>query len=140
VFALLSTISFHDIIKYAWFAYSNMTCANSGAGAAYPSGVPECTLGCLWASCCSMSNFLCNFLLFVVGLFVIFYIALVLSVVLKFMASDYPFGIFNLFYRNYHSLLFKNIKYKKRVMMSWYQHNYFLYMLYIFMWFSKNQF
>ena len=117
-FALLSIISFHDIIKYGWFAYSNMMCVNSGEGAAYPSGVPEVTLGCLWASCCSMSNFLCNFLLFVVGLFVIFYIALVLSVVLKFMASDYPFGIFNLFYRNYHSLLFKNIKYKKRVMMS----------------------
>ena len=118
VFALLSTISFHDIIKYAWFAYSNMTCANSGAGAAYPSGVPECTLGCVWASCCSISNILCNFLLFVVGLFVIFYIALVLSVVLKFMASDYPFGIFNLFYRNYHSPLFTNIKYKKKVTMS----------------------
>jgi hypothetical protein len=66
--------------------------------------------GCLWASCCSMSNFLCNFLLFVVGLFVIFYIALVLSVVLKFMASHYLFGIFNLFYRNYHSPLFLDIR------------------------------
>ena len=80
-------------------------------------------------------------LLFVVDFFVNFYIAIVLFVVLKFKASDYPSVIFNLFYRNYHSLSFKNIKYKKRVTMSWYKHKYFLYMLYIIcMSFSKNQF
>jgi len=62
--------------------------------------------------------FCCSLLI----VFANFYISIVLSVVLKFKASDYPSVIFNLFYRNYHSLLFKNIKYKKKVTMSRYKH------------------
>jgi hypothetical protein len=60
--------------------------ASSGAGTAYPSGGPEFTPSFWWGSC---FNFMCNFY---GSLFVLF--AIVLSVLLRFMDSDYPFKLF----------------------------------------------
>jgi len=54
---------------------------------AYPSGAPEFTPGFKWLSSC--------YLKFSRSLFVLFLLAIVLSV-LRFTASDYPFGIFKL--------------------------------------------
>ena len=53
----------------------------------------------LWGSCCLIFSFLCSVLYFIVCPFVVFLVAIVLSV-LRFMASDYPFGIFKFF--SYH--------------------------------------
>ena len=46
-----------------------------------------------WDSCCSILNFLCSVLYIVVCPFVLFLLATVLSVLLRFTDSDYPFVI-----------------------------------------------
>ena len=51
----------------------------------------------LWGSCRSIFGYLCNVLLIVVFLFVLFILAIVLSVLLRVTTSDYPFYIFKLF-------------------------------------------
>jgi len=40
----------------------NTTCATSGAGTAYPPGVPEFTPCFLWGSCCTLFSFQCSVL------------------------------------------------------------------------------
>ena len=72
------------------------TCVTSGAGIAYLSGAPEFTPAFYWGSCCSIFSFMCSVLQIVVCHFVLFLLAIVLSV-LRFTDSDYPFGIFKLF-------------------------------------------
>jgi len=52
--------------------------------------------GFQWGSCCSILSFLCNVLYIVVCPFVLFLLAIVLSV-LRFTDSNYSFGIFKLF-------------------------------------------
>ena len=71
--------------------------ATSGAGTAYPSGVPEFTPRFQWVSCYSIFSFMCNVLQIVVCPVVLFLLTIVLSVLLRFTDSDYPFGIFKLF-------------------------------------------
>ena len=73
---------------------SNTTGATSGTGTAYPSGAPEFTPNFQWGSCYSIFCFMCNVLQIVVCAFVLFLFGenIVLSV-LRFMDSDYPFGI-----------------------------------------------
>ena len=75
----------------------NMTGATSGAGTAHPSGAPEFTPGFQWGSCYSIQFYL--YVLFIVVCpFVLFLLAIVLSVLLQYTVSDYPFGIFKLFF------------------------------------------
>ena len=71
--------------------------ATSGAGTSYTSGAPEFTPGFLWGSCYSILNFYVYVLEIVVCPFVLFRLAIVLSVLLQYTDSDYPFGIFKLF-------------------------------------------
>ena len=74
------------------------TGATCGAGTAYPSGTLEFTPGIQWDSCYSIFSFIC---MFSRSMFVLFLLAIVLSVLLRFTDSDYPFGIFKLFLINY---------------------------------------
>ena len=72
----------------------NTTGATSGAGTAYPSGAPECTPRFQRGSCYSIFSFRC---MFCRPLFVLFLVAIVLSVLLRYTDSDCPFCIFKLF-------------------------------------------
>ena len=72
----------------------NTTDVTSGAGPAYPSGAPEFATVFSWGSCCSIFSFIC---MFCRSLFVLFLLAIVLSVLLRYTDSDYSFGIFKLF-------------------------------------------
>ena len=76
---------------------TNTTIVTSGAGTAYPSGAPEFTSGFQWGLCYSIFSFMC---MFCRSLFVLFLLATVLSVLLRFRDSDQSFGIFihNRFY------------------------------------------
>jgi hypothetical protein len=71
-----------------------MTGASSGAGTAYPSEALEFT-PVFSEVRATRSLVLCG--MFCRSLFVLFLFAIVLSVLLLFMGSDYPFGIFSLF-------------------------------------------
>ena len=64
----------------------------SGAGICYPSGAPEFTPGFQWGSCYSIFSFICMFCRFV-----LFPLAIVLFVLLRYTDFDCPFGIFKLF-------------------------------------------
>ena len=66
----------------------------SGAGASYPSGTPEFIPGFQWGSCYSILSFMCTFCR---SLFVLFLLAIVLSILLWYTDFDYPLGIFKLF-------------------------------------------
>ena len=92
-----------------------MTGAASGAGTVYPSGAPEFIPGFLWDSCYSNFSFICMFCRSLLVLLYFFFwplcclfffdiqilitslwylLAIVLSVLLRYTDSDYPFGIF----------------------------------------------
>jgi hypothetical protein len=60
-----------------------------------PSGAPEFTPGFSWGSCYAIFGVMC---MFCSSLFVLFLLAIVLSVLLWFTDSNYLFGIFKLFY------------------------------------------
>ena len=60
-------------------------------------GAPEFVPGFQCGSCCSIFSFLCDVLQVVVSPFVRFLLSIILSVLLRFTLSDYPFGIFKLF-------------------------------------------
>ena len=75
---------------------SNTTGVTCGAGTSYPCGSYEFTLGFQQGSCCSMLSLLGSVLQIVVCHFVLFIGAIVVFVLLRFTASDYPFGIFRL--------------------------------------------
>jgi len=83
----------------------NMTGATSKAGTAYPSGAPEFTPGFKGGSCYSIFSFMC---MFCRSLFVLFLLAIVLSVLLRYADSDYPFGIFKLFLSSVNTIFFKS--------------------------------
>jgi hypothetical protein len=65
--------------------------ATSGAGTAYPSGARGFIPGFYWGSCYSIFSFMCT-------LFVLlsFFFTIRFSVLLRYMDSDFPFGIFKL--------------------------------------------
>ena len=75
---------------------SNLTGVTCGAGTASPSGAPAFNPAFSLGSCWSIFGYLCNVLLIVVCPFVLFLLAIVLSV-LWVTASDYPFHVFKLF-------------------------------------------
>ena len=77
-----------------------MTGVTSGAGTAYPSEAHEFTLGFRWGSCYSLFSFMCMFCRSLFVLLGFFLLAIVMSVLLLFTYSDYPFGIFKLFLMN----------------------------------------
>ena len=82
--------------------------ATSGAGTAYPSGAFDFTLvfcGVRVTRSLVFSAIFCR------SLFVLFLLAIALSV-LRFADSDYPFGIFKLFYTE--STAKKNIRKKSK--------------------------
>jgi hypothetical protein len=78
--------------------YINTTGVTNGTGTAYPSGAPEFIPGFSGVRV-TQSLVLCT-CIFCRSLFVLlsfFFLAIVLSVLLRFTDSDYPFGIFKLF-------------------------------------------
>ena len=84
------------------FNYSNRTDVTSGTGSAYPSETPQFTPVLKWCSCCSIFIFLCSAL----NIIVLF----LLPALLRFMASDYPFGDFKFFcIRSIVHTIFKNL-------------------------------
>ena len=87
-FSVLSSMTYHRVCNQI-----NATGATSGVETAYPSGTPVFTPSFQWGSCCSIFSFMC---MFCRSLFVLFLLAIVLSVFLRFTDSDYPFGILDL--------------------------------------------
>ena len=79
----------------------------SGAGTAYPLRAPEFTPGFQWVSCYLIFIFYMYVLLIIVCPFVLFFLAIVLSV-LRYTDSDFPFGTFKLFLHLFHSLSSRN--------------------------------
>ena len=73
--------------------YCYTTAATSGAGTDYPSGTPPSLVGFVFLDL----QFYVYVLQIVVCPFVLFLLAIVLSVLLRYTDSDYPFGIFKLF-------------------------------------------
>ena len=71
----------------------------SGTRTAYPFGAPELTPGFYWGLCYSIFSFLCSVLQIIVGHFVLCLLAIVLSVIFRFMASGNTFDIFKLFFQ-----------------------------------------
>ena len=71
---------------------SNTTGTTSDAGTTYPFGAHAFKSGFVWGLCYSIYSLLCNALLIIVSLLSLF---IVLSV-LRYTASDSPFGIFKL--------------------------------------------
>jgi len=68
--------------------------ATSGAGTAYLSWAPELIPAFCWGSWYSIFSIMCMFCRW---MFVLFLLTIVLSVLLQYRDSDYPFGIFKLF-------------------------------------------
>ena len=89
---LSSLMTYHRVCNQR-----NTTGATSETGTAYPSRAPTFTRGFQWGSPYSICSFLCSVLQIAVCPFVLFLLAIVLSVPLRFTDSDYPFGIFTLF-------------------------------------------
>ena len=88
---------------------SNTTMLTCGAGIAIPSGAPEFIPTFQWSLCCLIVNFLCNALWIVVRSFVLFLLAMVLSV-LRFVTFNYPFDIFKIFLKGLCTLHNKTVK------------------------------
>ena len=70
------------------------TNVTSWTGTAFPSGAPTFTSG-LWGSCREILSLLCNVLWIIVCPFVLFRLAIALSVFIRFTASHYPLVCFN---------------------------------------------
>ena len=79
----------------------NTTGTTSGAGTANPSGAPEFTPGFQWGFVLLDLYFYVYVLQIVVCPFVLFLLAIVLSVLLRYTDSDYLFGIFKLFFLHF---------------------------------------
>ena len=83
-------------ILNSWKNFSLHQRFTSGVGIAYPSGAPAFISDFKWGSCYSIFSFMC---IFCRSLFVLFLLTIVLSVLLRVMDSDYPFGILKLFFQ-----------------------------------------
>jgi hypothetical protein len=94
---VLSTIKAQTRLLFRVGDKSNTTGATCVAGTAYLTGAPDLTSGSQLGWCCSTFCFLCNVMKIVVCPFVPFLLVIVLSILLLFTASDYPFGIFKHF-------------------------------------------
>ena len=111
---------------------SNKTCVTSETGTAYHSGAPEFIRGFWWGLCCSIFRFL-----YLCVSFCPFLLAIVLSIILRFTASDYPFSILKLLYIKFKRLF--NGKVKQKVIPNKLQY-YFRgnYLCFGFSWTSLN--
>ena len=69
----------------------------SGARTADPSGAPELIPGCYQGSCNSIFSSICMLCRSLFVLLYLFLLAIVLSVLLRYADSDYPYGVFKLF-------------------------------------------
>ena len=92
-----------------------MAGVTSGAGTAYPSGAPEFT-PIFSGVCVTRSLYFMYVLYIIVCPFVIFLLAIVLSVLLRYKDSDYPFtDYYTASYKKYQlHLLKKSFKFPKR--------------------------
>ena len=86
---------------YIWI-YSNKTSATYRAGSAYPSGALEFIHGFKWVSFFLIFSFLCNVLWIIVCPFVLFLLAILMSV-LQFTASNCPFWYLQTFLKQIRS-------------------------------------
>ena len=87
------TQSFNFTFRYL----DDVICATCGADTAYPCGAPEFTNCIYWGSCYSIFSFMCVFCRSLFVLLSFFLLTIVLSVLLRYTYSDYPFGSFKLF-------------------------------------------
>ena len=76
--------------------YGNTMGATCRAGAAFPYGTPEFTPGFYWGLFCPIISFLYSVCRSLFAVLFFFFFTIVLSVLLRFTISDYPFGIFKL--------------------------------------------
>ena len=81
---LSSFMTYHQVCNQ-----SNTTGSTSGTGTAYNSRVPQFTPGFEQSQCCSIFSFLGGGLQIIVCTFVLFLLAIVLSVLLRFTDSDH---------------------------------------------------
>jgi hypothetical protein len=89
-----------SVFPLSWFITGFVSRATCRPGTVYHSEAPEFTRVVYWGSCCSIFNFLCNVVQIIFCPFVLFLLAIVLSVLLQITASDYPFAIFKHFLVN----------------------------------------
>jgi len=76
------------------------------------------TLFLAWVSCCSIFSFLCSFLYIIVCHFVLFLLAIALSLLLRF-TFDYPLGILNFCLRLTLTLAYQIIERNFRNVIIW---------------------
>ena len=87
-FFLLGTTLISSLMTYHRVCNKSSTTGIAhGTGTAYPSWAPEFTSGFEWSSCYSIFSFMC---IFWRSLSVLFLLAIVSSVLLRFTHSDYP--------------------------------------------------
>ena len=98
---------------------SNTAGVTSGAGTEGPSGAAE-FICVLWGSCCSCRT------LFVLLSCYFWPFRKVLSVLLRFTASDFPLGIFTLFLKKLMNFNQSEFKYKQKLII-----HHFLFFLYV---------
>ena len=67
---------------------NQLSCVTSGAGTVYPSEAHEFTTGIQWASCYSIFSFICKFFQIFVCPFVLFLLAILLSVFPRYTDSE----------------------------------------------------
>ena len=91
-------VIFSFITQHRVCNQSNTTSPTSGSGTAYPSGAPVFIPSFRWGSCYSIFSFMCSVYQIVVCPFFRFLLDIVLAVPLRFTDSDFPFGIFKLFF------------------------------------------
>ena len=77
----------------------------------YPSGAQDFTPGCKWVSCYSIFSFKCMFCISFFYPFVLFLLAILLSVLLRYTDSGYPFDIFKLVFVLLIMLMFWKFKF-----------------------------
>ena len=81
-------MTYHQVCNWG-----NKTGTTRGAETTHPSGthgfIPDFLVGIFSFMCSVLYTFVCPF--------VLFHLAIVLSVLLRFAVSDYPFGVFKLF-------------------------------------------
>jgi hypothetical protein len=109
---LCSVCRNHNLIIFSFMTHHrifnkcNTTGATNWAGTAYPFGVHEFILVFSGARVIQPLVF---YVVFCISSFVLFLLAIVLPVLLRLMASDYPFGIFKLFHVKSQTIPFEPI-------------------------------
>ena len=100
---LSSSMTYHRVCNW-----SNTTGATNGAGTAYPSGAPEFTHGLRVTRSLVLCVMLCRSLFVLLSFF--FLPMCCLSFFDRYTDSDYPFGIFKLFFVIYPCVRIFNIE------------------------------